>query len=132
MAITAQKEYIRKVIIRKLDIVREIESFFSPDMQKKIIICNIHCSKQWVKYLGEMQAALNLSDAIRNQRLAAASFASRARNTFSGVMGNSVIQTPMASCSALTMAGDAGLAVISPIPLAPKGPSVDGHSTMTV
>lgn len=48
-----------------------------------------------------------------------ASLDSSARSTFSGVMGRSVIWTPIASVTALAIAGIGGLAVISPTPFMP-------------
>jgi len=44
-----------------------------------------------------------------------------ARNTASGVSGNSVSRTPTASSMALAMAGDSGMVADSPTPLAPNG-----------
>src|SRR5512146_1817577 len=51
---------------------------------------------------------------------------SRARSTFSGVTGKSIIHRPVALWIALTIAGMGELAVISPTPLTPNGPSTEG------
>ena len=48
----------------------------------------------------------------------------KALRSLSGVIGNSLKRTPTASKTALAMAGAVGAAAGSPIPLAPKGPSV--------
>src|SRR6185312_10531044 len=56
---------------------------------------------------------------------------SSARRTFSGVMGRSVIWTPIASVTALAIAGIGGLAVISPTPFMPYGPFDDATSRTT-
>ena len=45
------------------------------------------------------------------------------RSTFSGVIGSKSTRTPTASKMALAIAGIGELAVISPTPLAPNGPS---------
>src|ERR687888_267460 len=50
---------------------------------------------------------------------------SSARSTFSGVMGRSVIWTPIASVTALAIAGIGGGAGNSPPPLPPLGPLAD-------
>jgi hypothetical protein len=55
----------------------------------------------------------------RQQPHYAASLASSARSTFSGVIGRSQICTPIASVTALAIAGIGGLAVISPTPFMP-------------
>src|SRR5262249_59867160 len=49
-------------------------------------------------------------------------------STFSGVIGRESTLTPTASKIALAIAGIGELAVISPTPLAPKGPSGAGRS----
>jgi len=49
-------------------------------------------------------------------------FALSARNTNSGVSGNSVRRTPTASSMAFAIAGDTANVADSPAPLAPKGP----------
>src|SRR5215211_280886 len=59
----------------------------------------------------------------------AASRCSSARSTFSGVIGRSVICTPMASVTAFAIAGIGELAVISPTPLAPNGPLAEAISS---
>jgi len=46
-------------------------------------------------------------------------FACSARSTRSGVIGSSVIQMPIASCTAAAIAGGCGLLAISPMPFAP-------------
>jgi hypothetical protein len=48
------------------------------------------------------------------------------------VTGSSVTQTPTASNTAAAIAGGWALFAISPIPLAPYGPSEDGFSMMIV
>ena len=51
-------------------------------------------------------------------------------STFSGVRGRFLILTPMASQTALAIAGAVGAVGSSPIPFAPKGPSLMGASTI--
>ena len=48
------------------------------------------------------------------------------------MIGSSVTQTPTASYTALAIAGGCELFAISPIPLAPYGPSADGFSMISV
>ena len=60
-----------------------------------------------------------------------AAFACRARSTRSGVAGCCGTQTPTASWIAEQIAGPWALLAISPIALAPNGPSAEGFSTIT-
>ena len=46
-----------------------------------------------------------------------------ARYTRSGVMGSSVIRTPVASFTAFATAAEIGIVPASPSPFAPKGPA---------
>src|SRR5579875_1753081 len=55
-----------------------------------------------------------------------------ARNTFSGVIGKSLMRTPTALKIAFATAGSTGLAHISPMPFAPNGPSGAGRSRTTI
>src|SRR5205823_6575820 len=54
---------------------------------------------------------------------------SLARHTRSGVIGRSVILTPIARAIALATAGAVGMSPLSPIPLAPYGPGPSPFST---
>ena len=70
--------------------------------------------------------------ALAARAVLAGPFFSSARSTRSGVIGSSVTQTPIASWTAVAMAGGCGLFAISLIPFAPYGPSADGFSMMIV